>query len=70
MEVLGDGSAAQYTHDDRRFDYPADEFTTGAHGGRAVPCINAALQWTFHHGYQPAPKDLHDLALLEDLISH
>ena len=50
-----------------RFVYPSDQFTQGAIGGRVVQCISAALQRTFHEGYEPRPQDLHDLAVLDAL---
>jgi lincosamide nucleotidyltransferase A/C/D/E len=69
IELLPDGSAVQDTHDGQRFDYPPDGFGAGTIDAHPVPCISAALQWTFHQGYEPAAKDLHDLALLEELLA-
>jgi lincosamide nucleotidyltransferase A/C/D/E len=68
LELSPDGSAILRTNDGRRFDYPAGSLTTGTVGNREVPCITAELQWEFHQGYEPAEKDLHDLALLEELL--
>ncbi|MFG3292126.1 nucleotidyltransferase domain-containing protein [Streptomyces sp. NPDC048179] len=31
---------------------------------RAVPCLSAAQQVHFHHGYDPTPRDRHDMARL------
>lgn len=50
------------------FDYPAPDLVTGTIGGRIVPCVSAPLQWRYHHGYEPRPQDLHDLALLRGLL--
>jgi lincosamide nucleotidyltransferase A/C/D/E len=70
VEVRADGSAVLRTHDGRRFDYQASDFTTGTVGNRTVPCVTASLQWTFHQGYEPSPEDLHDLALLGELLGY
>lgn len=60
-----DGSATQSSHDPAEpFRYPADCFTTGTIGGAVVPCVSAAQQVYFHQGYEPADRDLHDMALL------
>ena len=68
LELMPDCSAVLHTHDGGRFDYPPDGFATGTIDGRSVPCLSASLQWTFHQGYEPAAKDLHDLELLEGLL--
>lgn len=62
-----DGSALQAGHD-RDYLYPADCFTLGRIGDRDVQCLSAAIQREFHAGYASRPVDLHDLALLADLV--
>jgi lincosamide nucleotidyltransferase A/C/D/E len=62
-----DGNAYQ-SGDTREYLYPADGFTTGRIGGRAVPCLGAAIQHEFHAHYDPRPVDHHDLALLAELL--
>ena len=62
-----DRSATQAALDGPDFVYPADAFTLGALAGRRVPCLSPAQQRLFHQGYEPAEKDLHDLAELERL---
>lgn len=51
------------------FDYPPEAFTSGTLGGRLIPCLSAAQQQTFHNGYEPQAKDLHDLAQLQRLAA-
>jgi lincosamide nucleotidyltransferase A/C/D/E len=46
------------------FRYPPEGFTTGCIGGRPVRCISAAVQLLCHLGYEPKPKDVHDVRLL------
>jgi lincosamide nucleotidyltransferase A/C/D/E len=60
-----DGSARQATYEEGVFfDYPADCFVTGTIDGETVPCVSAAQQAYFHQGYEPAERDLHDMARL------
>lgn len=37
---------------------------TGTIAGRTVPCVSLAQQIYFHQGYDPAEKDLADMAAL------
>jgi lincosamide nucleotidyltransferase A/C/D/E len=46
------------------FRYPPEGFTTGAIGGRSVPCVSAPVQLLCHLGYAPTEKDAHDVLLL------
>jgi lincosamide nucleotidyltransferase A/C/D/E len=46
------------------FRYPPEGFTDGRIGGRPVRCISAAVQMLCHLGYEPKPKDVHDVRLL------
>ena len=48
--------------------YPAAGLAAhGSIGGRGVACLSAELQIRFHQGYEPGPKDEHDLELLRQL---
>ena len=62
-----DGNGVLAGLDGESFDYPAEDFTQGLIGGRAVQCISVRLQRRFHEGYEPRPQDVHDLAILESL---
>jgi lincosamide nucleotidyltransferase A/C/D/E len=46
------------------FRYPPEGFVTGRVGGAPVPCISAAVQVLCHLGYEPTPKDVHDVLRL------
>ncbi|MEU6845726.1 amino acid transporter [Streptomyces sp. NPDC046716] len=60
-----DGSAVQASPEPGRpFRYPAASFVTGAVAGTPVPCLSAAQQVSFHQGYEPRDRDLHDMAQL------
>jgi lincosamide nucleotidyltransferase A/C/D/E len=60
-----DGSAVQASLEPGRpFAYPASCFVTGTIGGTSVPCLSAEQQVFFHQGYEPADRDLHDMARL------
>ena len=48
---------------DRR--YPVSNTTSGWVGGERVACIDAQLQVANHLGYEPTPRDLFDLRLLQ-----
>jgi lincosamide nucleotidyltransferase A/C/D/E len=50
------------------FEYPAGCFTTAVIDGHELPCLTAAQQLTFHTFYEPRAIDLHDIALLTDLL--
>ena len=67
IRFQADGSALQ-AGPDRDYRYPADCFTVGRIGDRDVPCLSAVIQCEFHAGYAPRPVDVHDLALLADLV--
>ncbi|MCX5399710.1 nucleotidyltransferase domain-containing protein [Streptomyces sp. NBC_00102] len=65
LVFAADGSAVQASPEpDRPFRYPATSFVTGTIGGTRVPCLSAEQQAYFHQGYEPTPRDLHDMALL------
>ncbi|MFF7981099.1 nucleotidyltransferase domain-containing protein [Streptomyces sp. NPDC007901] len=60
-----DGSALQASFDsDHPFHYPASAFVTGTIDATTVPCLSAAQQVHFHQGYDPTPRDRHDMAQL------
>ncbi|WP_078877332.1 amino acid transporter [Streptomyces sp. 150FB] len=62
-----DGSALQASPDPGKpFRYPAECFTTGIVRGVRVPCLSAEQQVAFHQGYEPADRDLHDMARLRE----
>jgi lincosamide nucleotidyltransferase A/C/D/E len=65
LHFAADGSARQASLDPQRpFFYPADAFVTGTVAGEPVPCLSAGQQVHFHQGYEPAARDLHDMAQL------
>ncbi|MFC7620101.1 nucleotidyltransferase domain-containing protein [Microlunatus sp. GCM10028923] len=60
-----DGSAEQASPDpDQPFRYPASCFVTGMINETPVGCLSAEQQVLFHQGYEPADRDLHDMAQL------
>ena len=61
------GHGRQADLDGGHFDYPPEAFATGLLGGVVTPCLSRAQQVRFHRGYEPRPRDLHDLAILESL---
>ncbi|MFF4268446.1 nucleotidyltransferase domain-containing protein [Streptomyces sp. NPDC001536] len=59
------GSATQASFDPQHpFPYPADAFVTGTIKSTPVPCLSAAQQVHFHQGYEPTPRDRHDMLQL------
>lgn len=65
LVFAADGSAVQASPEpDRPFRYPAACFVTGTIGGTPVPCLSAEQQVYFHQGYEPTPRDLHDMVRL------
>ncbi|WP_413760515.1 nucleotidyltransferase domain-containing protein [Streptomyces sp. MMBL 11-3] len=65
LVLAADGSAVQASLDpDRPFRYPAACFVRGTIQGAGVPCLSAEQQVYFHQGYEPADRDLHDMAQL------
>lgn len=46
------------------FRYPPEGFVSGEVSGVAVRCISAAVQLLCHLGYEPTPKDAHDVSAL------
>jgi lincosamide nucleotidyltransferase A/C/D/E len=46
------------------FRYPPEGFVRGRIAGREVPCISAQVQVLCHLGYEPSPKDAHNVLLL------
>ncbi|MFI1095668.1 nucleotidyltransferase domain-containing protein [Streptomyces sp. NPDC020917] len=67
LDFAADGSAVQASLDpERPFVYPASCFVTGTIGSSTVPCLSAEQQAYFHQGYEPAERDLHDMARLRE----
>jgi lincosamide nucleotidyltransferase A/C/D/E len=46
------------------FRYPPEGFVSGHIAGQEVSCISAEVQVLCHVGYEPGPKDVHDVLLL------
>jgi lincosamide nucleotidyltransferase A/C/D/E len=46
------------------FRYPPEGFVLGRVRGESVPCISAPVQVLCHLGYEPTPKDAHDVLAL------
>jgi lincosamide nucleotidyltransferase A/C/D/E len=63
-----DGSGTQFGLGDERFLYAADGFTAGRIAEAVVPCLSAEQQLRFREGYLPRPVDVHDIALLQQLV--
>ena len=63
------GHGLQGERDGVHFDYPPEAWTHGRIGDRAVPCLSAAQQRRFHHGYEQRPQDEHDLLVLDTLVT-
>jgi lincosamide nucleotidyltransferase A/C/D/E len=61
-----DGGGDQAQLQGPPFHYPPP--TTGAIGGRAVPCVPAEAQVRAHLGYPPTAKDRRDLELLRERL--
>ncbi|MCZ4119822.1 nucleotidyltransferase domain-containing protein [Streptomyces sp. H39-S7] len=60
-----DGSAVQASPEpERPFVYPSACFVTGSVQGTPVACLSAEQQVSFHQGYEPSDRDLHDMAQL------
>ncbi|WP_442813492.1 nucleotidyltransferase family protein [Streptomyces sp. NBC_01754] len=67
LEFAPDGSAVQSSLDpERPFHYPAACFVTGTLGTATVRCLSAGQQALFHQGYEPAGRDLADMARLRE----
>ncbi|MGW4231001.1 nucleotidyltransferase domain-containing protein [Streptomyces sp. NPDC004980] len=67
LEFAPDGSALQSSLDPAEpFRYPASCFVTGTIGTTTVRCISAEQQVLFHQGYEPAERDVLDMARLKD----
>ncbi|MFE9848104.1 nucleotidyltransferase domain-containing protein [Streptomyces sp. NPDC005576] len=65
LVFAADGFAVQASFaPDHPFRYPASCFVTGLVGGVRVPCLSVEQQVYFHQGYEPAARDLHDMAQL------
>ena len=69
--VVDDGRGGWWQHglDDTRFEYPAEALTDGQIGDTSVRCLTASKQRDLHAEYEPRAEDLHDLGLLNDLMS-
>jgi lincosamide nucleotidyltransferase A/C/D/E len=61
------GGGVQALPDGRSYRYPPEGFgAEGMVGGRALPCLSAAVQIECHLGYEPTLKDRKDMRLLSD----
>ena len=43
-------------------------FTEGTVAGQRVPCLSAAVQMLYHSGFEPSLAQLHDIALLREIL--
>jgi len=68
VELDADGGGRQHDLVGGWFEYPPGCFTTAVIDGHEIPCLTAAQQLTFHSFYEPRPVDLHDIALLTELL--
>jgi lincosamide nucleotidyltransferase A/C/D/E len=59
-----EGGGIQPQPSGKNFRYPPEGFVTGRVRGQVVPCISAAVQVLCHLGYEPTPKDAHDVLQL------
>lgn len=59
-----EGGGVQPQPDGGSFRYPPEGFVLGRVRGEAVPCISASVQVLCHLGYEPTPKDVHDVLRL------
>ncbi len=69
VELDGHGGGRQHDLTGGWFEYPAGCFTSAVIDGHTIPCLTAAQQLVFHTFYEPRPVDLHDIALLRDLLA-
>ena len=67
-DAAGDRWQAAAAPDGSDARYGADQLTTGWVGGRKVRCIGPELQALHHAGYEPRPRDRHDLELLQQMF--
>ena len=65
-----DGSAVQAGLEGTEFRYAADAFTTGMIAGQPVDCLTAEQQLRFRQGYTWRDVDLHDVALIRQLLQN
>jgi lincosamide nucleotidyltransferase A/C/D/E len=61
-----EGGGIQPQPDGGSFRYPPEGFVLGQVAGAPVPCISAPVQLLCHLGYDPTPKDAHDVLMLCD----
>jgi lincosamide nucleotidyltransferase A/C/D/E len=66
FDVVGTGWQKNAGPDGGDCPYPADGFGSGTIGGKAIPCLTAALQVERHLGYEPKEKDRADMAALAE----
>jgi lincosamide nucleotidyltransferase A/C/D/E len=59
-----EGSGVQPQPGGGSFRYAPEGFVSGKVSGVAVPCVSAAVQLLCHLGYEPTPKDAHDVLAL------
>ena len=67
LDLDENGSYRLTTHDGQIFEMPPGSYVTGTIGDRPVQCLAVHKQLEYHQGYEPADKDLHDLAILQRL---
>jgi len=60
----GKGGGVQPQPGGGSFRYPPEGFVSGRIAGQEVACISARVQVLCHLGYEPGPKDVHDVLLL------
>lgn len=68
MTVQRNGDGVQEGFDGTRFLHRASERVTGTIGDMPVTVASAETLLRLRTGYTPRPKDLHDIALLEQLL--
>lgn len=65
----GSGGWWQAAPEGGRYRYPEGSIVGGLIGGRTVRCASPVLQARVHSGYPLRPVDVHDLALLHEILS-
>jgi len=65
----GAGGHWQAALDGGRHHYPAGSIVGGLLAGRTVRCASPQLQRAVHLGYPARPVDVHDLALLDAMLT-
>ena len=65
--LSGDGTAKQADTSGGYYEFEKDYFGSALFDGRVIPCITVKGQMIFHSGYEPRDKDIHDIAVLDDI---